>query len=602
MATDTDLRRSRLVRRRRGARPGSGPPDPTAERGDALALVELARGVGADWEAAIRRILQTAADVLRVDRVSFWSLSEETASIRCDHGYVASRRTFERGATIIASEAPEYFAALREGRSLAIADVRTDPRCGGLREYCVARGIASMLDVPVWAEGRLGGVLCHEQVGVKRRWTDRDQVFAAGVGQVVASALVARAHTRAEALALRANLLDGGSRVLASLDSRAVARGAASLCVPSLADVALLWVLDADGDLECIALEHTAPGAIERVSRRRLPLASRAEHELPTLAGLVVRQRQSLLIPDVHPSVVEHYRISPDDRAALDSLGIRTAMGVPLAVPGNTFGALILGARARRYDAEDLALAEDVAARVGAALENARLYEVAKEAIRARDELLLIAGHELRTPLTALQLMTDRLLRATLPNGSGAVPSAVDGIARQVRRFGALIDHMLDALSIRAAGVRLAPARCDLAAIVKGEVRRAADLAPGGITLDCPPEVTGQLDEVRVAQVVRNLLENAVKFGGGKPIDVTLSVDGGEAVLSVRDRGVGIPADRLSSIFHPFERAVPKEHYGGLGLGLYVAKAIVDAHQGSIAVASAPGEGSTFTVRLPLGG
>jgi signal transduction histidine kinase len=131
--------------------------------------------------------------------------------------------------------------------------------------------------------------------------------------------------------------------------------------------------------------------------------------------------------------------------------------------------------------------------------------------------------------------------------------------------------------------------------------RRGAARPRGGITLDSPDEVTGRLDEARVAQVVRNLLDNAVKFGGGKPIDVTLSVDGGEAVLSVRDRGVGIPADRLSSIFHPFERAVPKEHYGGLGLGLYVAKAIVDAHQGSISVTSAPGEGSTFTVRLPLG-
>jgi signal transduction histidine kinase len=147
----------------------------------------------------------------------------------------------------------------------------------------------------------------------------------------------------------------------------------------------------------------------------------------------------------------------------------------------------------------------------------------------------------------------------------------------------------------------LAPAPCDLAAIAGAEAKAVAVTVPGGVAVDAPPSVVGRWDEARVAQVVRILLDNAAKFGRGSCIAVSLGVDGAQAVLSVRDGGIGISADRLPWIFDPFERAVPKEHFGGLGLGLYVAWAITDAHGGSIDVKSAPGEGSTFVVRLPLG-
>jgi signal transduction histidine kinase len=126
-----------------------------------------------------------------------------------------------------------------------------------------------------------------------------------------------------------------------------------------------------------------------------------------------------------------------------------------------------------------------------------------------------------------------------------------------------------------------------------------ARAAGSTIAVDCPPSLTGTLDRARIENVIDALLDNAVKFGCGKPIDVSLRADGTWAELSVRDRGMGIPADRLSAIFKPFERVCPTEHFGGLGLGLYMAKAIVDAHGGSIAATSSPGEGATFVMRLP---
>jgi signal transduction histidine kinase len=601
MALLTDLKRWRLGRHERRQRLAALRPfRPSIESSAALALVELSRGVSTDWEGSIRRIVQFDSEVLHVERVSFWSLAEETSSIHCDAGYVASRQTFEHGATLLSSEAPDYFAAMRKGRTMAMGDVDTDPRCRGLRDYCAARGIASMLDVPVWVEGRLAGVVCHEHVGARRTWTAKEEVFATGVGQVVASALSSRAHTRAEATAQRAAFLDTASRVLSSLDAREIGRRAVCLCVPKFADAALVWLLDRDGNLECVAVEQTGMDTQGLTIEGRRITASESDRESPTFATLVVRQRQSLLIPDLSPMMVDRYRLRPEDRAALERRGLRTAMGVPLAVAGSTFGALVLLARARRYDVDDLALAENVANRVASALENARLYEVAREAIRARDELLVLAAHELRTPLTALQLMTDVLQRKCRRDATDAPAASAESIARQVRRFSALVDHMLDALNIRAEGVLLTRAPCDLATMVQQAVKRVAGQAAGGISLDGSPPVVGRWDRARIEQVIGNLLDNAIKFSDGKPIEVALRVDGGEAELSVRDQGIGIPEDRLSSIFHPFERAVPKEQFGGLGLGLYIAKAIVDAHGGAIAVTSRPGEGATFSVRLPL--
>jgi signal transduction histidine kinase len=574
-----------------------GPAAQRLEHGTARALAELSRSAGTDWEGSICRILRFDAAVLQVERVSFWSLREEPRCIRCDAGYVASLESFEHGATLFESQQPEYFAALREARMLDMVDVRTDPRCRGLREYCASRGIASMLDIPVWLEGRLYGVLCHEHVGATRPWSSEERDFAVNVTQAISSALAARAHTRAEAGTRRAAFLDTVSRLASSLDAREIASRAVSLCVPRLADAAAVMVENRGGVLELLAVKHRDP-----LKQRVVMEYWESGRWTPFLSMRVLRQGQSLLLPEVTPAVTAGYGFTGDYQHMAVSIDVRSAMCVPLAVGDKTFGTMTF-ASARRFDADDLALAEDVASRVAAALENARLYAVAREAIRARDELLVVAAHELRTPLTALQLRTDRLLRKARGSADPAEGAESEGIGREVRRFTGLVDHILDALKIRSEGVSLACGPCDLATMVKVRVDLAAERARAAaspIALDSVPSVTGRWDRARLEKVIDALLDNAVKFGSGKPIAVSLRADGTWAELTVRDQGIGIPADRLPAIFQPFERAVPKEHFGGLGLGLYIAMAIVDAHGGSIDVTSSPGAGATFTVRLPL--
>jgi len=565
-------------------------------------LLELARGTGADWGAWIEQMCQLDAEVLHAERVSFWSFDDTGSELTCDAGFVAGTREFEHGAKLLGSELPEYFEALREARALNVRDAVADPRTHGLGDYCAARGISSKLDVPVWAEGKLRGILCHEHVGERARWAPEEEEFAVGVSQVVASAIAARARTVAEAAAQRAAFLDAVSRTVhSSLDAHEIASLAIALVVPKLGDYAFLWTLDRDGGLRVIAWSHADPHKQPIIDE----LVHRLAHEpkQPNFASRVVSQRQSLLGVELTRTVLETYDFAPAERAAIERLGVVGAIGVPLAVTRATLGALVLLSAGRRFDRKDRELAEEVAQRVATALENARIHGTARDAIRARDDFLALVAHELRTPLTALQFATDDQLRKAQRSGDADAASRGEDISRHVRRFVGVVERVLAASRIRAEGVKLARESCDLVALVEGCVGGVAERARRAgspITVHADAPIVGQLDRVHIEEVVFALLDNAIKFGEGKAIEVSLRRDGAQAEVAVRDRGPGIATDRLNSIFLPFERAVPKEHFGGLGLGLYVAKAIVEEHGGSIGAQSLAGEGTTFYVRLPL--
>jgi signal transduction histidine kinase len=555
----------------------------------------------ADWESSISRILQLAAERMSVERVSFWSLSDHPARIRCEAGYVATTNVCELGATLFERDLPEYFAALRRVVPLKVEDVSTDPRCRGLREYSGMREITSMLDVPVWAGGQLAGVLCHEHVGTKRSWTPREEEFALGVAQVVASALEARRHKVANAAAFRGAFLDNVSRtLLQSLEADEIARRAVDLFVPILGEVAVVFTVNYEGSLELRAIKHAdlqrEPSFAEAA---RAVISKGGPGALPLLA---MRQRQALLQSDVEASAFEAHGAPPAMAALFRELGVRTTMAVPISVAGYTLGALAFFDSTRRFGPDDLELAKDVADRVGSALENARLYAIAREAIRARDEFLGLAAHELRTPLTSLRLAADDALRRARRGGDAEQEKRVEGIVRQTRRLDALVGHMLEASTLRSDALVTAPEPCDLAEIVERCVSSAADRARQvgcAITRTLQSPLFGLWDGVRLERVVQELLDNALKFCAGKPIEVDLTHDETHAVLTVRDHGAGIDAGRQDSIFVPFQRGVSAENYGGLGLGLFIARAIVEAHHGSIRVTSQDGQGSTFVVRLP---
>jgi PAS domain S-box-containing protein len=254
-----------------------------------------------------------------------------------------------------------------------------------------------------------------------------------------------------------------------------------------------------------------------------------------------------------------------------------------------------------------VAIARDITERLQARHERELLYHETVEALRARDEFLSIASHELRTPLSALQLQLEMLLHPPRRDPT-AVPSphelrkSLELATHQVDRLSRLIDELLDVTRITAGRLRLECEAADLAAIARGVVERfAIDAARArcAVVLDAPEPVVGQWDPLRLEQVVTNLLTNAFKFGAGKPIEITVGRVGPTARLTVTDHGIGIAADDLERIFLRFEQAVSQRTFGGLGLGLYIVRGIIEAHGGSVRVDSAPKVGSTFTIELP---
>jgi signal transduction histidine kinase len=236
--------------------------------------------------------------------------------------------------------------------------------------------------------------------------------------------------------------------------------------------------------------------------------------------------------------------------------------------------------------------------------ERARLLRRAQEEIRERDEFLSIASHELRTPVAALQLQLQLLQRAaqrSLDELPEALDSKLESLGRQVRRIGVLVSELLDVSRMRLGRLELALEPGDLSEIAQdtvSHVRDEVERSGSRLVLDLAP-TPGSFDRSRIEQVITNLLANAAKFGQGKPVSLHVGPDGPHARLRVVDRGIGISAEDQARVFDRFERAVPSQHFGGLGLGLYIARQIVLGHGGEIRVDSTPGSGTTFTVLLP---
>lgn len=231
-----------------------------------------------------------------------------------------------------------------------------------------------------------------------------------------------------------------------------------------------------------------------------------------------------------------------------------------------------------------------------------------EEAVRARDDFLSVASHELKTPLTSLQLNVESLARLMRRRDAVNTPSAsvlarIDAADASALRLGQLIDHLLDVSRIRSGQLELQLQPVDLTRVARFVVEQLGDgLARAGcpVTVVAPPEVIGQWDRLRVEQVVTNLVSNAMKYGGGAPIEIEVFATAAHGQITVRDHGIGISNDDLGRIFDRFERAASAKHVSGLGLGLWISAQIVRAMGGDIQVESQRGEGSLFRVTLPL--
>lgn len=234
-----------------------------------------------------------------------------------------------------------------------------------------------------------------------------------------------------------------------------------------------------------------------------------------------------------------------------------------------------------------------------------RLWE-AQEAVRSREDFISVAAHELNTPLTSLQLMLQGLRPGLLGTNPDRLNHSIELAERQGRKLAALVDMLLGVgRGVAGSPMMLQRERLDLVEIAReAAVQHGADLQRSRSTLTIHAEapVIGRWDRRRVEQIFTNLLGNAIKFGKGKPIEVTIEKRDETALLVIADHGIGIAPDQVPTIFDRFKRGVSASQYGGLGLGLSIVREIVSAHGGTVTADSSLGQGATFTVELPCEG
>jgi signal transduction histidine kinase len=390
-----------------------------------------------------------------------------------------------------------------------------------------------------------------------------------------------------------------------SMDFRTTLAEVARLAVPFLADWCAVDVLEGDGRLAPVAAVHMDPTkqALLRELRGGFPVVAQAQ----LLSAEAVRTRAPVLIAEVDEQRLAAAVPSPRHLELLRAIGVRSVLAVPLVARGRALGAITaaFASSGRRYQPADVALAQELARRAAIAVDNARLYHQAQEAIRLRDEFLTVASHELNTPVTSLRLSLSPFLNGEPLPPPATVSRLLAIVDRQSERLASLVGEMLDVARVQAGSLPIRPQKVDLTALVRQTTTRLkGSLAQARCPLSLALEdaVVGRWDPAGLEQVITNLVGNALKFGAGKPIEVTLRRGELAATLAIADHGLGIERDQMGRIFDRFARAVSAEHYGGLGLGLFIAREIVTGLGGTIGVESAPGAGATFTVTLPFAG
>lgn len=365
--------------------------------------------------------------------------------------------------------------------------------------------------------------------------------------------------TERERLLVAKSLLADASRLLTSLDVRSALDAVVRIAVPALGDACTIELF---GEPSITASYSSDPAR---------PLS-------PAWPADVLAGRSAMYARD----------------------GV-SQLAVPLLIQDEVTGAIAFAAPpSRPHTRADLDLAERLARGIALSIENARLYDRAQQALRAREEFLAIAAHELRGPLSVMNLAVQTLKRRDVPDSTRDRMLAL--VEREDRRLARFAEDITDITRIRAGALHFDDAQVDLVQVVREVVARLApDIERSGstVSIEAPHPVVGHWDRIRIDQVVTNLVVNALKFGLGRLVELSVSAGGGWATLTVSDRGLGVQASRRETIFWPFERAVPVRHYGGLGLGLFIVRTIVSRYGGMVHVEPRDGGGSRFVVRIP---
>src|SRR5262245_16537853 len=462
-------------------RPDDG--DAGAARRREQVLFELAKRDNADVAETFRAITEAAAVALDAERTNIWRLLSDGSAIVCEDNFVRAQDKHTAGGILWARDYPSYFSAITESRVIAAHDARSDARTRELsKSYLDVYGIRSMMDVPIWHEGRLYGVLCHEHVGHARRWTSDDEIFAGNLADLASLALEAGERRTAErrwdavvnAIQEAVFVMDGQGTIVQAnpLGARIIERAGGGV---TLADrMKVVEFRDEQG--------RVIPP--DRTGGRR------------SLRGEIVRGEINHLV--------------------FKRTGERMSFRITSAPmrEGDRIKSMVIG----RADWTD---------------------EVAFD--RLKREVLAALAHEFKTPVAIVKGYAQHMSKR--PDASPAERAMLAAIERASNRLQSLIDDLVDVSGISLGRLVLNREPVELTALVRSVVRSAASATDHRLVVNVPEAVTVSADHPRLEQAVRRLVDNAILYSPpGSDVDIDVAPSDNDVVISVRDRGFGIPA------------------------------------------------------------
>lgn len=395
-----------------------------------------------------------------------------------------------------------------------------------------------------------------------------------------------------------------GEELASSLDYAATLQSVAELAVPRVACYCLVDIREGDA-LRRAAMAHVDPRKTELL---RATVEDAPDDRPGYHPDEVLQQGQTVLIERVADADLP--AVARDRLARLDTYSL---MAVPLIARGRITGIMELGSTRtdRFYGPGDVAVAVELARVAALSIDNARLFQAERDAVRLRDDVLSIVAHDLRNPLNTIRMAAELMQEEGARDGDDAGPGAVGRggrdrsgmILRSADAMNRLIQDLLDVARVESGqALPLSFGEHDLADVVE---EAAAIYRPQAerkglrfeTRADALPPV--RMDRTRILQVLNNLIGNALKFTDSGYIRITAgSHPEGGATVTVADTGPGIPEAERSKIFDRFWQAGETRH-GGAGLGLTIARGVVESHGGTIDVESEPGGGTTFRFVLP---
>ena len=399
------------------------------------------------------------------------------------------------------------------------------------------------------------------------------------------------------------------SRVLAStLDGDQALTELTRIVVPTLADWCVVDIIDdSDQDhLQRVAVAHADRAKAERV--RQASVRNPISLDAPSGPGHVARTGEAELVPLVVPESPASDGEHQDQGRMMDGITPVSYVSVPIEVRDRMLGVLTLvsAESRRRYGEEELAVAQEIARRAATAVDNARLYETALVASRAKSDFLAVMSHELRTPLNAIIGYAELLLMGV----PAAIPPQTHGHVQRIRTASRhlleIVEEILTFSRMEAGREAVVPGPADAVGLVRDTIVLIEPMAREKglefVTRIPNHAIAMETDAGKVRQILLNLLSNAVKFTEQGRVELTLTERDGGIVLVVEDTGIGISTDNIERVFEPFWQVQQSatRQAGGTGLGLSVARRLARLLGGDLTVDSAPGEGARFTVPLPL--